>query len=68
MKKKESDTKTDEFSIPLPSSLDLRGRQSARATFKLSERAIDAISIVAVHPDLPGRRSGTRGVRAKCSP
>jgi hypothetical protein len=34
---------------PLPSSSDLRGRQSVRATFKLSERAIDALSIVATH-------------------
>ena len=30
-------------------SADLRGRQSVRATFKLSERAIEAMSIVAVH-------------------
>jgi len=49
MKKKEYDDETDEFSIPLPSSLDLKGKQSVRATFKLSERAIDTISIVAVH-------------------
>ena len=35
--------------LPLPSSLDLRGKQSVRATFKLSEKAINAISIVAVH-------------------
>lgn len=28
---------------------DLRGRQSVRATFKLSEKAIDAISVVSVH-------------------
>ena len=28
---------------------DLRGRQSVRATFKLSEKAIDALSIVAIH-------------------
>lgn len=49
MKNKTYDEETDEFSIPLPSSLDLRGKQSVRATFKLSERAIDAISIVAVH-------------------
>lgn len=39
--------KTD--SLTLPSSSDLRSRQSVRATFKLSERAIDAISIVATH-------------------
>ena len=49
MKKKKYDGETDEFLIPLPSSLDLKGKQSVRATFKLSERAIDAISIVAVH-------------------
>ena len=29
--------------------LNLRGRQSVRATFKLSEKAIDAISIISVH-------------------
>ena len=32
-----------------PSGRDLRGRQSVRATFKLSARAIEAMSIVAVH-------------------
>jgi len=35
--------------LPEPSSADLRGRQSVRATFKLSERAIEALSIVSVH-------------------
>ena len=35
--------------LPRPSSEDLRGRQSVRATFKLSARAIEALSIVAVH-------------------
>jgi hypothetical protein len=39
----------DDDIIPRPSSADLRGRQSVRATFKLSERAIEALSIVAVH-------------------
>jgi len=39
----------EEDTIPRPSSADLRGRQSVRATFKLSERAIEALSIVAVH-------------------
>lgn len=29
--------------------LDLRGRQSVRATFKLSEQAIDSLSLVAIH-------------------
>ena len=39
----------DDDSIPGTSSADLRGRQSVRATFKLSERAIEAMSVVAVH-------------------
>ena len=39
----------DELPLPEPSSSDLRGRQSVRATFKLSERAIEALSIVSVH-------------------
>lgn len=39
----------DEIEIPLPSPEDLRGRQSVRATFKLTSRAIDALSIVAAH-------------------
>jgi len=38
-----------EFKLPEPSSSDLRGRQSVRATFKLSERAIEALTIVSVH-------------------
>ena len=37
------------FSLPEPSPSDLRGRQSVRATFKLSEKAIDTLSIVSVH-------------------
>jgi hypothetical protein len=36
-------------SLPQPSPHDLRGRQSVRATFKLSARAIEAMSIVSVH-------------------
>lgn len=35
--------------VPHPSSSELRGRQSVRATFKLTERAIETISVVAVH-------------------
>jgi hypothetical protein len=35
--------------LPQPAAEDLRGRQSVRATFKLSPRAIEALSIVAVH-------------------
>jgi len=38
-----------ELSIPHPSSAELRGRQSVRATFKLTEKAIETISVLAVH-------------------
>jgi len=38
----------DVLSIPHPSSKDLRGKQSVRATFRLSRRAIETISILAV--------------------
>ncbi len=37
------------FELPETSFSDLLGRQSVRATFRLSERAIEAISIVAGH-------------------
>lgn len=37
------------FSMALPSPKDLRGRQSVRATFRLSAKAIEAMSIAAVH-------------------
>ncbi len=49
MEKDEDQTRTEYFSLPEPSSTDLRGRQSVRATFKLTEKAIDALSIVSVH-------------------
>jgi len=39
----------DDTSLPLPSSSDLRGKQSVRATFKLTGKAIDAISVVSAH-------------------
>lgn len=39
----------DELTLPRPSSSDLRGKQSVRATFRLTSRAIEAISVVAVH-------------------
>jgi hypothetical protein len=39
----------DNDDLPRPSPHDLRGRQSVRATFKLSARAIEAMSIVSVH-------------------
>ena len=35
--------------LPQPSAFELKGRQSVRATFKLSRNAIDALSIVAAH-------------------
>jgi hypothetical protein len=47
MAKKRKNSLFEEISLPLPSPSDLRGRQSVRATFKLSARAIDVISIVA---------------------
>lgn len=37
------------ISLPHPTALDLRGRQSVRVTFKLSPGAIEALSIVAAH-------------------
>lgn len=49
MSKDEKTTQTGLLFINHPSSSDLRGRQSVRATFKLSPRAIHAISIVSVH-------------------
>jgi hypothetical protein len=49
MAKKNRGAIFEELNIPLPSSADLRGRQSVRATFKLSARAIDVLSIVATH-------------------
>jgi predicted DNA-binding protein YlxM (UPF0122 family) len=49
MEIKENLVVMNEISLPLPSSIDLRGRQSVRATFKISAKAIDALSIVAVH-------------------
>ena len=47
MAKKSKNSALKEITLPLPSSADLRGRQSVRATFKLSARAIDVLSIVA---------------------
>jgi hypothetical protein len=45
--KSRKDSPIEEIDLPLPSSADLRGRQSVRATFKLSARAIEALTIVA---------------------
>jgi hypothetical protein len=49
MKNKKMPDAFDAFSLPRPSSSDLRGKQSVRATFRLTSRAIEAISVVAVH-------------------
>ena len=49
MTENEDENGFEEFSLPEPTSAELRGRQSVRATFRLSERAIDALSIVSVH-------------------
>ncbi len=51
MKSYRSGNNIEPLSGDLPKSLssDLRGRQSVRATFKLTVRAIDALSIVSVH-------------------
>ena len=46
MKKSKEKQNDGDASIPKPTTLDLRGRQSVRATFRLSEACIDAISIL----------------------
>ncbi|MGD8368138.1 MAG: hypothetical protein PVG78_10870 [Desulfobacterales bacterium] len=49
MEKKPKSDDSAQNGLPLPSSTDLRGRQSVRATFKLSSRAIDALAVCAIH-------------------
>lgn len=49
MDKKSNRSFLNEIELPQPNPDALRGRQSVRATFKLSPRAIEALSIVAVH-------------------
>ena len=49
MKIKENLIVMNEITLPQPSSFELRGRQSIRATFRLSAKAIEALSILAVH-------------------
>jgi hypothetical protein len=45
--KKDKEKQWDiEFSVSNPSAIDLRGRQSVRATFRLSEACIDAITVL----------------------
>ena len=46
MKKNKEKQGDIEFSLSNPSAMDLRGRQSVRATFRLSEACIDAITIL----------------------
>jgi|TARA_B100000315_G_scaffold6093_2_gene6140 hypothetical protein len=49
MEKYEEESLAVGFPLPGASSADLRGRQSVRATFKLSAKTISAITIVATH-------------------
>ena len=49
MEKDEDENGFEGLPLPEPTSAELRGRQSVRATFRISERAIDALSIVSVH-------------------
>jgi len=49
MEKDERQETLLKFSLPRTSASDLRGKQSVRATFKLTEKAIGALSIVSVH-------------------
>jgi hypothetical protein len=49
MAENENSFMDDDDFLPQPTPEGLRGRQSVRATFKLSSKAIEAMSIVAVH-------------------
>lgn len=49
MNQNDENEETKGISLPKTFTSDLRGRQSVRATFKLSEGCIEAISIVAAH-------------------
>jgi hypothetical protein len=49
MNQNDENEQTKGISLPKTFTADLRGRQSVRATFKLSEGCIEAISIVAAH-------------------
>jgi hypothetical protein len=49
MEDNQNDFQWDDDDLPQPLPRDLRGRQSVRATFKLSAKAIEAMSIVSVH-------------------
>ncbi len=49
MKEFEYNKRKDHMTLPETSTSDLRGKQSVRVTFKLSENCINTISIVAAH-------------------
>jgi len=49
MIKYNKDNDIKKIPLPQPTSSDLRGKQSVRATFKLTEKSIDALNIVSVH-------------------
>ena len=49
MQDNENNAWSDDDVLYQPTPEDLRGRQSVRATFKLSAKAIEAMSVVAVH-------------------
>ena len=49
MEKKEKQRVEWGTELSLPSSADLRGRQSVRATFKLTEMAINVVNIISTH-------------------
>jgi hypothetical protein len=44
-----NENRLNDEGLPHPSSQDLRGRQSVRATFKLTTKAIETISAVSIH-------------------
>jgi hypothetical protein len=49
MKDENNENQLRDDMLPQPSSRDLRGRQSVRATFKLTARAIETMSAVSIH-------------------
>lgn len=49
MDKKNDKNNSGDISLPQTTTSDLRGKQSVRATFKLTEGCIEAISIVSAH-------------------
>lgn len=49
MENEENQYVGEEFGLPKTFRSGLQGRQSVRATFKLSEKTIDAVSVVATH-------------------